>query len=145
VKTKTRTQAKTRIAIVACKWHPLTAMENAAKDGFTFAPDIVAVPVKCKGVVTTAFLLKLFAKGMEGVLVLGCSEGDCHYYNGAERCKDIVKETREILELSGIAPERLGFHQVEGSTSRDFEEALKAFVKQFKHTEAGRKLAARRG
>lgn len=89
-----------------------------------------------------AFLLKLFAKGIEGVLVLGCSEGDCHYYNGGERCKDIVAETREILEISGIAGKRLGFHQVTNSTSQEFEKALRDYLKQFKNSKTGGKQVA---
>jgi F420-non-reducing hydrogenase iron-sulfur subunit len=117
-------------------------MENAARDGFSYSPDIDIVPVKCTGTVTVAFLLKLFAKGIQGVLVLGCAEGDCHYYNGGERCKDIVEETREILEISGIPRDRLIFHQVADSTSGEFEKALKSFLKQFKRTEGGRKRVA---
>jgi F420-non-reducing hydrogenase iron-sulfur subunit len=130
------------VAIVACSWHPLTAMENAAKDGLVYAPDITIVPAKCTGVVTVAFLLRLFAKGVEGVLVLGCADGDCHYYNGGERCKAIVEETREILEISGIPKERLGFYQVADSTSEEFDKVLAAYLKQFQHLKGGRKKIA---
>jgi coenzyme F420-reducing hydrogenase delta subunit len=117
-------------------------MENAARDGFSYSPDIDLVPVKCSGVVTVAFLLKLFAKGMDGVLVLGCAEGDCHYYNGGERCKAIVEETGEILEISGIPKGRLGFYQVANSTSKEFEAALKDFLKQMKKAGGGRRQVA---
>lgn len=138
-------EIKTRVAVLACKWHPLTAMENAATDGFSFGPDITVEPVKCTGVVTVAFLLKLFAKGVEGVLVLGCAAGDCHYYNGGERCRAIVDETREILEISGIPKDRLGFYQVTDSTSKEFEKALTGFLKQFKKAPGGRKPVAAQG
>jgi coenzyme F420-reducing hydrogenase delta subunit len=117
-------------------------MENAARDGVSYQSDVTVVPAKCTGVVTVAFLLKLFAKGLEGVLVLGCADGDCHYYNGGERCKAIVEETREILEISGIPKESLGFHQVANSTSEEFDKALKSYLKQFKHLNAGRKRVA---
>ena len=120
------------MAVIACKWHPLTAMENAAKDGFSYDPGITIVPIKCTGAVTVASLLKLFAKGLDGVLVLGCAEGDCHYYNGGDRCEAIVEETREILEMSGIPGSRLGFHRIANSTSSEFEGALKSYLKQFK-------------
>jgi coenzyme F420-reducing hydrogenase delta subunit len=79
---------------------------------------------------------------MDGVLVLGCAEGDCHYYNGGERCKAIVEEAREILDLSGIAAERLGFFQVANSSSKEFEVALKGFLKQMKRAAGGRKQVA---
>lgn len=134
---------KTKVAIIACKWHPLTAMENASRDGYTYRPDVDLVPVKCTGVVTVAFLLKLFAKGMEAVLVLGCAEGDCHYYNGGERCKAIVEETREILEISGIAKERLGFYQVADSTSGEFKKALGGFLRTLGTVQArGKRVAS---
>jgi len=105
------------------------------------------VPVKCSGVVTVAFLLKLFAKGIQGVLVLGCGEGDCHYYNGADRCKGIVEETREVLEISGIPGRRLGFHQVADSTSGEFGKALRGFLKQFPKIEGdrGKRVASQGG
>ena len=130
------------MAIVACTWHPLTAIENAARDGVTYRPDVAVVPTKCTGVVTVAFLLKLFAKGLEGVLVLGCADGDCHYYNGGERCKAIVEEAREILEISGIPKQRLGFQQVANSTSEEFDKALKSYLKQVKHLNVGRNRVA---
>lgn len=133
---------KTKIAIIACKWHPLTAVENAARDGFTCSPDVAILPVKCGGMVTVALLLKLFAKGLDGVLVLGCADGDCHYYNGGERCKAIVEETREILDISGVSGHRLGFCQVAESTAREFERALKDFLKQIRRSGGGKKRVA---
>jgi F420-non-reducing hydrogenase iron-sulfur subunit len=117
-------------------------MENAARDGVRYAPDLTVVPTKCAGVVTVAFLLNLFAKGLEGVLVLGCADGDCHYYNGGARCKAIVEETREILEISGIPKERLGFDQVADSTSEEFDKTLESYLKRFKHLNIGRKRVA---
>jgi F420-non-reducing hydrogenase iron-sulfur subunit len=131
--------------VIACKWHPLTAMENATTDGFSFGPDVAIEPVKCSGVVTVAFILKLFAGGVEGVLVLGCAAGDCHYHNGGERCKAIVDETREILQISGIPGERLGFYQVADSTSKEFEKALTGFLKQFRKARGGRQRVAAQG
>jgi coenzyme F420-reducing hydrogenase delta subunit len=116
---------------VPCKWHPLTAMENALKDGFTYDAEAVVLPVKCTGLVKVSYLLKLFAKGMRGVLVLGCDEGDCRYYNGSARCARIVEETREILDLAGIAPDRLQFHPIAESRGREVKRVLKNFFKQF--------------
>jgi coenzyme F420-reducing hydrogenase delta subunit len=115
---------------VPCKWHPLTAMENAVKDGFTYDAEAVVLPVKCTGLVKVSYLLKLFAKGVRGVLVLGCDEGDCRYYNGSARCAEIVDETREILDLAGVARDRLQFHMIAESGGREVKRVLKGFFKQ---------------
>jgi coenzyme F420-reducing hydrogenase delta subunit len=125
---------------VPCQWHPLTAMENAAKDGFHYEGRAMVMPVKCTGLVKVSYLLKLFAKGVRGVLVLGCREDDCRYYNGSKRCAEIVEETREILDLAGIPPERLQFHVVGESQGAEFKRVLKGFLKQF-----GKAVKARGG
>ena len=127
-----KASVKPRLAIIACSWHPLESIENAAREGFTYGPAILVLPVRCTGAVTIANMLRLFAKELEGDLVLGCVEGDCHYFNGSERCGEIVAETREILEWSGIAPERLGFTLVSGSEGKNFMNALGDFEKQLK-------------
>jgi coenzyme F420-reducing hydrogenase delta subunit len=123
---------------VPCKWHPLTAMENAVKDGLTYDADAVVLPVKCTGLIKVSYLLKLFAKGMRGVLVLGCDEGDCRYYNGSARCAEIVDEAREILDLAGVKPDRLQFHMIAESGGSQAKRVLKGFLKQI-----GKGMAAR--
>ena len=128
-----------RLAVIAFSWHPLESIENAARDGYTYGPDVLVLPVRCTGAVTIANILRLFAKDLEGVLILGCVEGDCHYFNGSERCGEIVAETREILGWSGIAPERLGFTLVSGSEGKNFVDALEAYEKGLKKAKPGGK------
>jgi F420-non-reducing hydrogenase iron-sulfur subunit len=106
-------------------------MENAAKDGFSYSPETVVMPVKCTGLIKVSYLLKLFARGFEGVFVLGCPEGDCHYFNGSKRCEEIVEETREILETAGIPGQRLGFDLISQSRGAEFKKALKRYMRQF--------------
>ncbi|MGD9401907.1 MAG: hydrogenase iron-sulfur subunit [bacterium] len=135
---------KTDVVALACKWHPVESMENAVADGFTLPAGVVVLPVRCTGGITVASILKLFAKGLEGVLIMGCNEGDCHYYNGSERCREIIKDTREILGWSGIAPERLGFALMSGSQGKNFEEVLGDYLKELKKAKAGRAGSGRR-
>jgi coenzyme F420-reducing hydrogenase delta subunit len=106
-------------------------MENAVKDGFTYDADAVVIPVKCTGLVKVSYLLKLFAGGIRGVLVLGCDEGDCRYYNGSSRCAEIVDETREILDLAGMDRERLQFHRIAESGGDEVKRVLKGFLRRF--------------
>lgn len=121
----------------------MTAMENAAKDGFTYDANATVIPVKCTGLVKVSFLLKLFAKGIDGVLVLGCKEGDCHYYNGSKRCGEIVEEVRQILELAAIPKARLGFHLISESQGKEFNRIVTSFMKQFKQApKRGKRVTA---
>ncbi len=47
-----RAGAGPRLAIIACTWHPLESIENAAREGYTYGPDILVLPVRCTGAVT---------------------------------------------------------------------------------------------
>lgn len=133
--------ARTRVVVLACKWHPLESMENAVADGFALGAGTVVLPVRCTGGITIASILKLFAKELDGVLILGCTEGDCHYFNGSERCREIVDDTREILGWSGISPSRLGFALMSGSEGEHFVEALKAYEKDLSEVRPGRRAS----
>ena len=130
--------------MVACSWHPMTALENATRDGFSLEAGTTVMPVKCTGLVKVSFLLKLFAKGVEGVLILGCHGGDCHYYNGSERCAKIVEETREILSLAGIPPKRLGFDLIADCRGKEFARVLTGFGKQFARRPSRRKTVRKK-
>ncbi len=123
---------KLKVAVIACKWHPMTAIENAARDGLEIDEDITILPVSCTGVVTTSMVLKLFARGMDGVLVLGCSEGECHYFGGSDRCAQIIEETRQILECAGIDGKRLGFWLISEVEGKGFTRLFSNYARELK-------------
>jgi coenzyme F420-reducing hydrogenase delta subunit len=51
--------------------------------------------------------LNAFKKGADGVLILGCRGGDCHYQDGNYEAKKRVHLLHKILEAYGIEKERL--------------------------------------
>lgn len=61
----------------------------------------------CTGRIEEALILQAFEGGADGVMVVGCLEGDCHYISGNLRAKARVKRVSQILESIGIGGERL--------------------------------------
>lgn len=53
-------------------------------------------------------ILKAFEKGADGVMVVGCLEGDCHYLSGNLRARARVNRTAAILDQVGVGGERVG-------------------------------------
>jgi coenzyme F420-reducing hydrogenase delta subunit len=51
--------------------------------------------------------MRAFEKGADGVYVVGCREGDCHYNSGNFRAKKRVEQAKEILEAIGIGGNRV--------------------------------------
>ncbi len=96
-----------RILAFVCSWHPMAAADNAGADGRSYGTGTAIVPVDCAGVVSAAAILRAFSSDVDGVLIAACGSGDCHYSNGNESCERVVQETRDLMGLAGLAPERL--------------------------------------
>lgn len=65
------------------------------------------IPIICSGKVDAAHIIDAFKSGADGVLVLGCPEGDCHYQDGNFEVRKRVHLLRKVLSSYGIEPERV--------------------------------------
>ncbi len=61
----------------------------------------------CSGRVSPEMVLRAFRSGADGVLVLGCHIGECHYINGNHRTAKRIPVLRNLLSYVGINPDRL--------------------------------------
>ncbi len=67
---------------------------------------IKIIRVPCTGKVDLIHILRAFEKGADGVCVVGCLEGDCHFINGNLKAKKRVHQAQKILDAIGIGGER---------------------------------------
>jgi F420-non-reducing hydrogenase iron-sulfur subunit len=65
------------------------------------------VPLICTGKIDATHMLDAFNAGADGILILGCPEGDCHYQDGNYEAKKRVYLIRRLLESVGIEKERI--------------------------------------
>ena len=65
------------------------------------------VPLICTGKIDATDILDAFSAGADGILILGCPEGDCHYQDGNYEAKKRVYLVRRLLESVGIEKERI--------------------------------------
>lgn len=66
---------------------------------------IIRVP--CTGKVDIIHILRAFEKGADGVYVVGCMEGDCHFNEGNFRARKRVEQAARILDKVGVGGERV--------------------------------------
>lgn len=97
-----KVNAEPGIVCFACKFGWGYASDN---DNFENLESLV--PVVCIGKVDASDILEAFSKGAEGVLLLGCAEGDCHFQDGNQEAKKRFYLLQRILESFGIDKERL--------------------------------------
>lgn len=65
-------------------------------------------------------ILKAFENGADGVMVIGCLEGDCHYTTGNLRARKRVEHTAGILEQAGIGGERVRMYNLSAGEGASF-------------------------
>ena len=65
------------------------------------------IPTVCSGKIDTSQILRAFRAGADGILILGCSEGHCHFQDGNIQTKKKVLLLQKVLKEFGIEPERV--------------------------------------
>jgi len=84
----------------------------------------------CTGRIDESLLLKAFENGADGVMVVGCLEGDCHYVSGNIRAKARVKRVYDILEKIKIGPDRIRMYNLSAGEGSKFAAYANEFVEQ---------------
>jgi len=74
----------------------------------------------CSGRVEEVMILRAFEKGADGVMVVGCLEGDCHYLAGNLRARARVGRAADILERTGLGGERVGMFNLSAGEGTKF-------------------------
>ncbi len=85
-----------------------------------YPANIKIIRVPCTGKVDVIHLLKAIQKGADGVYVVGCLEGACHYNEGNLRARERVDYVRDRLEEIGLEPERVRMYNLSSGEGPTF-------------------------
>jgi F420-non-reducing hydrogenase iron-sulfur subunit len=96
-------QYKPKLVCFSCKfgWGYLTSEETISSEIENW------IPIICTGKIDVTHIINAFKQGADGVLILGCPEGDCHYQDGNYEAKKRVYLVRRLLDSIGISKERI--------------------------------------
>lgn len=97
-----------------------------------YSPDIRTIRVMCTGRIDPSMILEAFFYGVDGVLILGCKEGECHYVTGNVEAKNKIGMTDRLMKMIGIARDRLCFGQLSSAEGGRFVELVEAFTKKIR-------------
>ncbi|HLB65592.1 MAG TPA: hydrogenase iron-sulfur subunit, partial [Anaerolineales bacterium] len=93
-----------------------------------YPPNLRAVRVPCSGRVAPELILRAFDHGADGVLVLGCHIGECHYDNGNHRTAKRLPVVRALMSFAGLEPDRLRLDWVSASEGERFARIVEEFT-----------------
>jgi F420-non-reducing hydrogenase iron-sulfur subunit len=85
-----------------------------------YPTNIKVIKVPCSGRVDSLTLLKAIESGVDGVCVIGCMEGECHFIKGNLRAKKRVRHVKQLLEEVGLDPGRVQMYNVSAADGQGF-------------------------
>jgi F420-non-reducing hydrogenase iron-sulfur subunit len=77
-------------------------------------------------------VLKAFEKGADGVLILGCHPGDCHYAEGNYKTARRVPLLKKMLEQLGIEDGRVHLDWVSAAEGDRFASIVNEMTEKVK-------------
>lgn len=121
-----------RIVGFLCNWCSYAGADKAGTAQTPYPPNVSIVRVMCSGRVDPQFVLAAFAQGADGVLILACHPGDCHYKEGNFRAVNRQFLLQRLLEQFGIPRERCRFDFVSAGEGDRFVRIIEEMVATLK-------------
>jgi len=119
-----------KIVVFTCNWNAYSGLETAGAERREYAAAVRPLKVMCLGRLSAGIILKAFEKGADGVLLLGCPPGECHYEFGNRRAEEVFAEAEEMAALLGLRDEQLQLDWVAAGEGEAFVEKVRAFVEK---------------
>jgi len=127
-------QFEPRILGFLCNWCSYAGADLAGVSRFQYPANMRVIRVMCSARINPVLVMKALMSGADGVMVLGCHPGDCHYMKGNYYTRRRMAALWRLLKTVGIEPERVRLDWVSASEGVRFAQVVTEF------TDAIRKL-----
>jgi coenzyme F420-reducing hydrogenase delta subunit/ferredoxin len=117
-----------KIVAYLCTWCSYTGADTAGIARLNSPANIRAIRVPCSGRVSPELIMRTFDQGADGVLVLGCHIGECHYDSGNHRTAKRLPTLQALMTFAGLEPERLRLDWVSASEGERFARIATEFT-----------------
>src|SRR4030042_6993980 len=110
----------TEVLVFACNWDAWSCIETATNLGLCYPASVEVVKLSCLSRIHTGLILKAFEFGADGVMLLGCEPGRCHFGVDSDNIIKEYEKTQSILEMLGIRKDRLAIVQLPAFSGHEF-------------------------
>ena len=119
-----------RIIAFCCNWCSYAGADLAGVSRLPMPSDFQVIRVMCSARVSPEWIIKALADGIDGVMVLGCHIGDCHYISGNHRAAKRFALLKEMLGCVGVHPDRVLMDWVSASEGTKFQSLVTEFIER---------------
>lgn len=121
-----------KILAILCNWCSYSGADLAGTSRKKYPANVRIMRVMCSGRVDPVFIMKALESGADGVLVLGCHPGDCHYTSGNYKTIRRMGMLKKLTEQMGIEDDRIRLDWVAASEGDRFAEIIKDMTEKVK-------------
>lgn len=117
-----------KIIAFLCTWCSYTGADTAGIARIKSPANLRAIRVPCSGRVSPELVMRAFDQGADGVLVLGCHIGECHYESGNHRAAKRLPILHALMQYAGLEAERFHLDWVSASEGERFSRITTEFT-----------------
>jgi NADPH-dependent glutamate synthase beta subunit-like oxidoreductase/coenzyme F420-reducing hydrogenase delta subunit/Pyruvate/2-oxoacid:ferredoxin oxidoreductase delta subunit len=121
-------RSKDKVVVFTCNWSAYSGLETAGLEHRCYSPAVYPVKVMCLGRLGPGIILKTFAGGAAGVLMVGCLPGECRYDFGGRRAEEAVVAASELIRQLGYPQEHLKLVRLAVGDGKTLTEVIRQFV-----------------
>ena len=121
-----------KIVAFTCNWCSYAGADLAGTSRVQYAPNMRIIRVMCSGRVEPTFILEALQNGADGVCVLGCHFGDCHYISGNYEAARRMELLKKLFKQVGIDENRVMIEWVSASEGDRFGTVVNEFTDKIK-------------
>jgi quinone-modifying oxidoreductase, subunit QmoB len=129
---------KPRVIALICENDAYPALDMAGINRIPIDPFFRFIPVRCLGSINLVWIADALAKGIDGVILLGCRKGDdyqCHFIKGSELANTRMEKISETLGRLALEPDRVAVEEIAITDYERLPQILKAFMDRIKEME----------
>lgn len=119
-----------KLIVFCCNWCSYNAADLAGSSRMEYPPGVRIIRVMCTGMVHPDLLLSGLNQGADGMMILGCALGSCHYKDGNHKALARAEMISDILEDFGLEPERFQFGWLSSTEPATFVELVTKMSRQ---------------
>ena len=123
---------KPKILGFLCNWCSYAGADLTGVSRLQYPPSIRVIRTMCSARVNPQFITKALLMGVDGVLVMGCHPGECHYIEGNMYTRRRVAALSRMLDVLGINPDRVRLEWVSASEGTKFADTVESFTTTIK-------------
>jgi F420-non-reducing hydrogenase iron-sulfur subunit len=120
-----QTEFKPKILAFCCNWCAYAGADLAGVSRFQMPTNVRVIRVMCSGRVPPELVIRALANGLDGVMILGCHPGECHYSEGNYLTRRRAHVLKRLLEYIGVEPERFQLRWVSAAEGAKFSAVVK--------------------